>query len=242
MTNYFPGTWERRMLIAPIFKTYLVPVKKDASDRKILNKITQDCMTVLTDYFSIDEKVEITTYHDSKLFSEQSRKFANPGNIIWNRVDTALDIYLKPDPSKKAEDKVLFIVESIVRSIIQYLNPEVNEATLHYYTLVIMFENIFKIRVSKEEKNQVYTKIEKSLGQKIEELYIPEKEGISLTCPFCRSDHLESLGLQSLGKFEVKGGIPILNANHEDQLLMAYYRCKNCNRVFYFVPEKVEGK
>jgi transposase-like protein len=74
------------------------------------------------------------------------------------------------------------------------------------------------------------------------ELYIPEKEGISLTCPFCRSDHLESLGLQSLGKFEVKGGIPILNANHEDQLLMAYYRCKNCNRVFYFVPEKVEGK
>jgi len=230
------------MLIAPTFKTYLAPVKKDASDRKILAKMTQDCMTVLSDYFSIDEKVEVTTYYDNKLFSDQSRKFANPGNIIWNRVDAALDIYLKPDPSKKGEDKVLFIVEGIVRSIIEFLNPEVNEATLDYYTLVLMFENIFKIRISDEEKKQVYSKIEKNLGQKIKELYIPEKKGFSLTCPFCRSDSLESLGLQSLGKFEVKGGISLINANHEDQLIMAYYRCKNCNRVFYFVPEKVKGK
>jgi len=159
--------------------------------------------------------------------------------MIGNLNENTLSIFIRPREytSDNRADVVLYIVEGIVRGLLQFLFPSTNQATLDYYTTILIFDRVFRIGMSETEKQEMRQQITSLHNQEIKE--IPQfKREDSLSCPHCQSRSIEFVGIQNTGRVEFQAGVPILSTKSEDITIMAYYKCDSCKRVFYVQPKE----
>jgi hypothetical protein len=237
-----PGTWVSKMIASPIFQKYLTSLSFNPADQRVLSEVSRHCVAVITRFFSIDFALDVKAFYDVNLYSKcaSEEKISNPSDVIGYLDGNTYYIYIKPRdlPRESRELIVLVVVEAITKVLLRFLFPESTQATIDYYSTVVIFERIFNIATSDEEKQEVRLSIENVRKQKVQDM--PQLTRLtSLSCPYCQSHSLELLGLQNTGTVEYKAGVPVLSGKKENIAVMAYYKCEKCKRVFYAQPEKV---
>ena len=237
-----PPSWVSKMRASPNFNKYL-SLSKKPNDQQTIDMVTKDCVREVTNYFSVDFALDVRAFYDLDLFIKYSSEVQTPGAVISHVEGNTFSIFVKPqDFSENWELAraviILDLVECITKSLIGFLFPDSNKATIDFLTAIIMWEKIFNILVSEKEKNDVRLNIQSVYGQEIQEINVLTRES-SLSCPHCQSHSLEFIGLQNTGTVEYQGGVPVLSGKKENVIQMAFYKCKKCMRIFYIQPQKM---
>lgn len=236
-----PPNLVNKAIASKFFQKYVLLAKDLPSRETKLSEITQEIITAIQDYFSVEFSLEVKTYYDSLKYLEcaQKERMPNPKDVIGHLEGSTYHVFIRPKNIQDQDATVFYITELIVNSLLIFLFPDWNEASITYYSLALMFDKLYKIDFKAHQREEIRKDIERTTHKKIAEL--SQLTAVtSLTCPFCASKEIEYLGLQNTGKVEIKGGIPVLSGKSEDVNLMAYYKCANCKRVFFAKPEKSE--
>jgi len=240
---HIPSSWISKMWASPTFNKYLSFSNKP-TDRQTIDEITKDCVREVANYFSIDFALNVKTFYDLDLYAKcvKEQQIPSPGNLVAHIEGNTFSIYIKPQ--KRGENWELIIldlVEGVTRSLLHFLFPESNEATREFLTIIIIWEKVFNILLGEKEKNDVRLSIQNVRGQEIQEISVLTRES-SLSCPYCQSRSLDFIGLQNTGTVEYQGGVPVLSGKKENVILVAYYKCEKCMRVFFIQPQKMSLK